>query len=50
MYRIRETYIRKKIQILIWILNMITWEGNNSEITVMANDILAKIKNNIREN
>ena len=23
MYRIRETYIRKKIQILIWILNMI---------------------------
>ena len=29
---------------------MIIWERNNSELTVMVNDILVKVKNNIEEN
>ena len=29
---------------------MIIWEGNNSEIILMVNDILVEIKNNIGEN
>ena len=28
---------------------MIIWEGNNSEITVMVNEMLVKIKNNKRK-